>query len=426
MNEKIFDVIVIGGGHAGLAASYYLRQKQIFHVVLERGHIGESWRTQRWNSFVLNSSNKFNILPGDSNVFDNEDAFCSAHEFVKSLESYVRKFQLPVIENCDVGSVEKKEDSGFFVITAQENGRASEYACKQVIIASGGQNSIQIPAFSKNISPDILQLHAAAYRNPQSLMPGAVLVIGSAQSGTQIAEDLVANGKKVYLSTGRVGRIPRRYRRRDMFDWLIYSGYYDIKTEAVTDPDLFKIKSPQVSGVGERGRTTSLQSLAKDGAVILGKAYDANASTVFLQNNAAEHIHFGDEFSAGAKAFVDAYITKMQLEDLQHEIDEADLPDTNASCAATITELNLAEHNITSIIWATGFKPELSYIKLPVVNNEGKPIHKNGISVIDGLFFLGFPWLRTKKSAIICGIHEDVEFIVNTVASRFAPVAVER
>src|SRR5205085_2204955 len=160
---------------------------------------------------------------------------------------------------------------------------------RQLVIASGAQNRILIPVFAKNISESVLQLHTSEYKNPGQLPGGNVLVVGSAQSGTQIAEDLIGANKKVFLSTGKVGRIPRRYRGKDIFDWLIEAGFYDVYTDDVKDPSILKINPPQVSGAGKQGKTSSLQSLARGRVVILGRADNADAGNVFFQPDAPSH-----------------------------------------------------------------------------------------------------------------------------------------
>lgn len=254
MNNSVIDVIVVGAGHAGLCISYYLTKHGIRHIVFEQGRIGETWRSQRWDSFKLNSSNKLNLLPEQPAHFNDPDAFALANEFAVSLENYAKQLKLSVKEYCRVVEVKRAERQSNFLVTVLEDGKERIYPGRQLVIASGGQNRMLIPAFAKNISARILQLHTSEYKNPGQLPHGNVLVIGSGQSGTQVAEDLVRADKKVFLSTGKVGRIPRRYRGKDIFDWLFELGFYDVFTDDVTDPSFIKMKPPQVSGFGERGK----------------------------------------------------------------------------------------------------------------------------------------------------------------------------
>ena len=379
MNSSVLDVIVIGAGHAGLSISYHLKKLHLNHIVFDKGRIGETWRTQRWDSFKLNTPNKVNLLPGQENIFPDEEGFCSAPEFVSILKNYVNIFQLPVFENCRVMSVENVPDSKDFSVYVSENGTIKYYRSKQVLIASGTQNIKNIPSFTKNISDEVLQLHTCDYRNSNLLPDGAVLVVGSAQSGIQIAEDLIYEGRKVFISTSHVARVPRRYRGKDIVEWLSLIGFYDMETSDVTDPQILTMKQPQVSNVGMRGHTLSVK--------------------------------FADEFSQKVKNMINDYIQKSQLDAPPPEEDTADEPDIDATCASAVTSINLKENNIASIIWTTGFAGDFSYLKLSVFSNDGTLKHNNGISDIKGLYFLGLPWLRKRKSGTILGIIEDAEFI---------------
>ena len=408
------DVIVIGAGHAGLAISYHLKDRSLSHVVFERGKIGETWRSQRWDSFKLNSANKKNSLPGYTYSGPDGDAFDSAISFANVLSDYAAKFQLPVREHARVVSVEKPDDH--FTVTVDENGTMQTYRSANVVIASGNQNAKKVPPFAANISPAIMQLHTLEYRNAAQLPEGAVLVAGSAQTGCQIAEDLLDAGRKVYLASSMVGRLPRRYRGRDIIDWLSDLGFFLLLTSAVTDPKMLSARVPQLSGVGTRGKTVSLQSIARDGGTILGKIENADATTLYLQPNAAQHVQFADGFSKMAKDMIDGFIVKNQIDAPPAETDPNDEPDPSATCATNITQLNLAEHNITSIIWATGFDGDFSYLKVARDGN-GQPKHTNGIGEVPGLYVLGFPWLRMRKSGMIFGIVDDAGFIAEQLLS---------
>ncbi|HEY5772592.1 MAG TPA: NAD(P)/FAD-dependent oxidoreductase [Chitinophagaceae bacterium] len=411
MAETLFDVIVVGAGYSGLAASYHLKEHGLDHIIFERGKIGESWRSQRWDSFRFNSTNKLNVLPGGDPDPENPDSFSSAPAFVSALEQYVKTNQLPVIENSKVISIEKPGE--VFVVSVSSNNEIKKYSCKQVLIASGVANEIKIPSLAKGISKDIMQLHTSEYKNAHQLPGGTVLVVGSAQSGCQIAEDLLHAGRKVYLSTSMVGRIPRWYRGRDIFYWVREAKFYDIKAEEIEDPKMLELRPPQVTGTGSGRDSMSLQSLSKKGTVILGKMKDANENKVFFQQDAAQHVKFADEFSQKVKKMVDDHIIENNLSAPPAHYDEADIPDVDANCASKIASLDLKENNINSIIWSTGFDHDHSYIKLPVFDEKGKLIHKDGIPEFPGIYFLGYPWLRTRKSPILFGIIEDVKFVVD-------------
>ncbi len=417
MNTSVLDVIVIGGGHAGLSISYHLKKLNLSHIVFEQRKIGSTWRSQRWDSFKLNTPNKINLLPGQENIFPDPEGFSSATEFVSFLERYSEEFQLPLIESSRVLSVESVTDPKGFSVRISENGYEKNYRTRQIVVASGSQNIMIKPSFSGNISPVILQLHASEYKNGSLLPDGGVLVVGCAQSGIQIAEDLIDKGRNVFISTSQVSRMPRRYRGKDITDWLILTGFFDQRTTEVTDSRILGMKQPQVSTVGPRGHTVSLQSLARKGATILGKTEFTDSTTAFLRSDAASHIKFGDETSSKVKEMIDEYIKKSKLNAPPPEEDPEDQPDRSAIFASAAATLNLAENNITSIIWATGFTGDFSYLKLPVFDGSGILKHHDGISDIEGLYFLGLPWLRKRKSAIILGIREDAEILANKIYS---------
>lgn len=413
MENTIYDVIVVGGGIAGLSASYHLKKYGLNHIVFERGKIGESWRSQRWDSFKLNSINKLNVLTGLVYRGNDENGFDGAGDYISSFEEYVSTFGLPVSEHSKVISIEKPSD--VFNVTVSKDGERRNYSARQVIIASGHASEISIPLFAKNIAADIKQFHASEYRNPEQLPEGAVLVVGSAQSGVQVSEDLADAGRKVFLSTSMVARVPRWYRGRDIMEWLIDLKFFEMRAEDIEDPKMLKMRPPQITGIGGSRYTISLQSLAKKGVTIVGKTENAEGQNVFFQQNAAMHVKFADQFSKKVKEMIDGFILKTQFNAESAEPDEGDRPDENASCASSLTSLNLNENNIRSIIWTTGFSGDFSYIKLPVFDNEGNLKQKDGMTVVPGLYFLGYPWLRGRKSVLIFGIKDDAQFVADRV-----------
>ncbi|GAB3806495.1 NAD(P)/FAD-dependent oxidoreductase [Spirosoma humi] len=421
MVKPLLDVIVVGAGHAGICVSYYLTKQGVPHLVFEQGRIGETWRSQRWVSFRMNSANKLNLLPQQTPYFEDPDAFTGATEFALALEIYACQEQLPVKEYCPVVAVRTDQEQAIFRVIVSEQGKETAYLSRRLVIASGGQNRIRVPDLANHLTKSVLQLHASEYKNPHQLPVGNVLVVGSGQSGTQITQDLMASGRHVFLSTARVGRIPRRYRGKDIFDWLVELGFYNTPTEEVTDPSLLKVKNPQVSGAGDRGKTSSLQSLARSGAIILGRADRAEADTIFFQPSASSNVRYADEFSQHVKQLIDEYIQTHQVLAPLADIDLDDRPDEEAACASDLTQLNLVKETITSIIWTTGFGGDFSYLPLSVLNDDQLPKHRNGISPVDGLYFIGLPWLRKRQSAIILGIKEDAEFIVSHIVKSTLP-----
>ncbi len=409
----------MGAGQAGLGTSYFLQRDRRNHVVFERGRIGESWLSQRWDSFQLNTPNALSTLPGYPYDGSEPDGFWRRDELIAYFSRYVQRSMLPVQIGVNVISVERADDRGHFVIKTCADGRAPETVrSRAVVVASGMQQLPKFPSARSRIPANITQMHTAAYRNAALLPPGAVVIVGSAQSGVQIAEDLLAAGRKVYLCTSKVGRIPRRYRGRDSTEWNIEMKLWDVTFASLKDKSVSRAPLSQISGVGRYGHTVSLQSLARQGAVILGRLLDVDGNSLVLSDDAAAHVRFADEISQRRKADVDAYIAQAGIALPSLEDDPADEPDPHAKCASPLRRLDLHGAQVGSIIWATGFTADFSWISLPVLDGEGMPVHERGVSPVLGLYFVGFPWLNKRKSGLIGGVGEDAEYIVNAIAEQ--------
>jgi putative flavoprotein involved in K+ transport len=422
MSENKFDVIVVGAGQAGLGISYFLKQRGRQHVVFEQRRIGETWISQRWDSFQLNTPNTINCLPGFPYQGMTPDGFWTQAELVAYFRAYIDRFNLPVRTGIRVNSITlAEEDHQRFCVTIQAGEKPDECVLSRaVVVASGCQHTPKIPEFSTRLAEEITQLHTSAYRRPSDLPPGAVVVVGSGQSGCQIAEDLLEDGRKVYLCTSKVGRAPRRYRGRDMLEWLIEIGFWDVTYDSLENKLVSQSAQPQISGVGRYGHSVSLQYLASKGAVILGRLLDVQAGSLVLAENAAENVRYADDFSRRMKESVDAYLRNKGRELPPLEEDPADQPDPCAACAYSLTRLSLGEAGISTVIWATGFSGDFSWINLPILDERGHPAHYQGISPVPGLYFLGFPWLHSRKSGIIYGIEEDARRISEAINSYLA------
>jgi len=417
--DEVVDTVVVGAGQAGLGASYYLQDEGRKHVVFERGRIGETWLSQRWDSFQLNTLNSMNVLPGLPYQGSEPDGFWRQDELVAYFQDYVEHFGLPVRTGVRVTSIEQAEDNAHFTLKTRTDGKSDETVlCRSVIVASGMQLVPKIPAIQDRLPGDITQVHTAGYRNPEALPPGAVVVVGSAQSGCQITEELLAAGRKVYLCTGKAGRVPRRYRGRDILEWWLDMRHWEVTYASLEDKAVSRLPLPQVSGVGRYGHTLSLQDLARKGAVILGHLQDVEGDTLILDDDAAAHVRLGDEASQRFKDAVDDYLEKTGLEPPPLEDDPADLPDPESACASSMERLGLKEANVRTIIWATGFRGDFSWIHLPIFDQDGALIHQRGVSPVTGLYFIGFPWLSKRKSGIIYGIAEDARYIVDVLSKQ--------
>jgi len=415
------DSVIVGAGQAGLGVSYFLQRDQRPHLVLERGRIGESWLAQRWDSFRLNTPNFMNVLPGLPYDGPEPDGFGQPDELARYFQRYVDHFQLPVHTGVTVDSVEPAADEdGFIVQTSIDGQAAAPVSSRSIVIAAGVQHTPRLPPFCARVPDTITQLHTANYRSAAALPPGAVVVVGSGQSGCQIAEDLLAAGRTVYLCTSKVGRAPRRYRGRDLLEWWIDMKFVDVTFASLPDKSISRAPQPQISGLGRHGHTVSLQQLARQGVVILGRLQDVQAGTLVLSDEAAAHVRFGDEFSQWLKDGVDAYLAQARITPPALVDDPADAPDPQAECVSPVRRLDLGEAKVSTIIWATGFRGDFSWIHLPVLNADGTPIHQMGLSPVRGLYFVGFPWLVSRKSGIIYGITEDARHIAEAIARQLA------
>ena len=417
----VFDTVIVGGGQAGLGISYFLQQKDIKHIIYEQGRVGESWLSKRWDSFQLNTPNYTNSLPGLPYDGPEADGFWRTDELIDYFHKFVDQFKLPVQTGVTVTSVDRAEGGEGFEIKMQKEGQVEvTVKSRSVVVATGIQRAPKIPAFRSKLPRDINQLYTADYRNPQGLPPGAVVVVGSGQSGCQIVEDLLAAGRTVYLCTSKVGRVPRRYRGRDIFDWWVDMKFWDVTYDSLDDKSVSRAAQPQISGVGRYGHTVSLQQLSRQGAVILGRLEDVHAEMLILGDNAAEHVQFADEFSQRLKNGIDDYLKQMGITPPPFEDDPADVPDPEAKCVSPLRELDLKELKVSTVIWATGFTGDFSWLHLPVLDDQDQPIHERGVSPERGLYFVGFPWLNSRKSGIIYGIEDDAKHIADAIEKQFA------
>ena len=412
----IFDSIVIGAGQAGLGTSCFLQKSGLKHIVFEQGRIGESWLSMRWDSFKLNTLNFMNVLPDLPYEGTEPDGFWGTKELTNYFQKYVDRFKLPVQTDISVLSVNQSENNQHFIVKTKTNGQSEESVMsRSIVVASGILQTPKLPQIHTKLPQSVTSLHSADYSNANALPAGAIVVVGSGQTGCQIVEDLLSAGRTVYLCTSKVGRVPRRYRGKDILEWWIESKFVDVTYESLEDKSISNVVQPQISGLGRFGHTVSLQYLASKSAVILGRLLDIEGNTLILNDDAADNVHFADNFSQKMKDQTDSYLSQVGITLPPLEDDIADKPDPDANCASRLLNLNLKKENVSTIIWATGFKGNFSWLNLPVLDIEGKPIHQKGISPVPGLYFIGFPWLNSRKSGIIYGIEEDARFITDAI-----------
>jgi putative flavoprotein involved in K+ transport len=408
MPAERLESLVIGAGQSGLGVSRELARQGIAHAVLEQGRIGESWRSQRWDSFRLNSPNWMNVLPG-GRAPARPHGFASAREFAAGLERYAAANRLPVRRGVIVRAVEHdRRGEGFSVAT--DDGL---YVTRSVVVASGGARVPRVPRIGVALPEPVLQIHAADYRNADMLPSGAVLVVGSAQSGVQIADDLLDAGRRVYLSSSAVGRVPRRYRGRDIFGWLIPDGFFD---QPRRDDDGWRPPpNPQLSG-GAREDTLSYQSLERRGAVLLGRLAAVSGFRVGLRDDLAQNAALADETSAKLRRRVDAYIARTGADAPPPEEDPSEVPYPADQLPSSPAELDLRAAGVTVVLWATGFSSDTSFLRLPVVSAGGEFVQRDGATAVPGLFVAGQPWMRTRGSGTIHGVAADAPHVAMLVS----------
>jgi len=410
MGIRKIDTIIIGGGQAGLAVSYCLGQRGLQHIVLEQAaQAANAWRNDRWDSFTLVTPNWSFRLPGAEYQGDQPDSFMPKSEIVAHLELYVERFRLPVHYNTLVTAVEQNvKENGYLVSTVEALMEA-----RNVVVATGLYQKPKLPSFAGALSSRITQVHSRHYRNPQALPEGAVLVAGSGQSGCQIAQELYQCGRKVYLCVGSAGRAPRRYRGKDIYEWLKLTGFIDRTPDKLRSPQEKFASNPLVSGK-DGGMTLNLHQFARDGVTLLGRLQDARDEKVWLAADLKENLAKSDKKEVEIVGMIDEYIQKNGIgvppETLSALRDGYDLDE--------ILELDLQVAGITTIIWAMGYAFDFSMVKFPIFDNDGFPIQKRGATAYPGLFFVGLPWLYKQKSGHLFGVGEDAEYIASLIAAR--------
>ena len=292
---------------------------------------------------------------------------------------------------------------GGFRVSMQGADGPDESITRAVVVAGGIQNVPRVPSIAAAFPPGLVQLTTADYRWPSDLPAGAVLVVGGAQSGVQIAEDLLAAGRTVYLCTSRVGRLRRRYRGRDMIARLFDAGFYDVTPAQLPDPAMRSWPVPQTSGVGPLGHTVSLQGLADQGVILLGRPIGVSGDRLELDDTVGANVAFGDGVSRDLKALVDDHLRRAGATLPPVEPDPADDPHPDPARIRAPDHLDLDRAGITSVVWACGFGGAFGYLPAEAVDASGIPLHVDGMAPLAGLGYVGFPWLSKRKSGIIPG-----------------------
>jgi putative flavoprotein involved in K+ transport len=397
--QTTIDCVVVGAGPAGLAASAALTERGVEHVVLERGRAGESWRTQRWDSFRLNTPGWMNQLLGEQA----RDAFFTGVEVVQRLEKLAADH--PVRSGVQVERLAPAGD-GYALLTGDGDLRA-----RTVVVATGDQNVPLVPALARKLPDGVAQYHTAEYRGPGALPAGAVLVVGSAQSGCQIAEDLLAAGRRVVLATSPAGRVPWRHRGRDSIEWLAEAGFFDQRPQDLPDPAAMHAAQPIVAA---GGRSLSLQALARAGATLVGRPVAVSGGRVTFDDSVEANIAAGDAFAARVRALVDQVIGRRGLDAPPAEPEDTDQPvDLHPPSA-----LDLRADEVAGVVWCTGFTGDFSWLDPALVGPDGQPRRQDAAAVAPGLWYVGLRWLTRRGSSIFFGFPGDAATVAGAVRAR--------
>ncbi len=409
--SKHYPVAVIGGGQAGLSVSYCLQKSGIDHVIFETHKIAHSWRTKRWDTFCLVTPNWQCTLPGYSYrdyCGAEPDGFMRRDDIVAYIESYAQSFDPPLREGV---TVQRLRQGRAFELTTS----AGDFTADQVVVATGSYHRPRIPAMAERLPKDILQMHSSDYRNP-NLPEGAVLVVGSGQSGCQIAEDLHLAGRKVHLSLGSAPRSPRRYRGKDVVDWLDQMGYYDMPIDKHPEKEKVRSKTNHYLTGRDGGHEIDLRQFALEGMQLYGRLKEVESDAggqLRFQPNLEENLGQADAVAQSIKQTIDKFIDAQGInapeeppyKPVWHPEVEPEALDYRAA-------------NITSVIWCIGYSMDFSWVEVPVFDGKGYPGHRRGVSNCHGLYFLGLPWLYTWGSGRFSGVARDAQYVADAIAAR--------
>ncbi|MEP0960232.1 MAG: NAD(P)/FAD-dependent oxidoreductase [Roseobacter sp.] len=404
MVESI-DTLVVGAGQAGIAASAHLTRLGVPHLVLEKDRVAESWRTRRWDSLVANGPAWHDCFPGMEFPETGPEAFPPKEEVAAALDGFAQSHNAPIRTGIEVMSLNRAEGRTAFMVNTSQG----IIEAQNVIAATG---AFHHPVFPQIIpdTTEIAQMHSANYRNPGQLSHGAVLVVGAGSSGGQIADELQRAGRKVYLSVGPHDRPPRAYRGRDYCWWLGVLGLWDV---AAKEPGTEHV-TISVSGA-RGGKTVDFRRLAHEGMTLLGRASNYEGGRLLVDGDLADNIAGGDANYLDMLAQADAYIERFGL-DFPEDPHAHVLPEDPDCLTHPIRELDLAAAGVTTIVWATGYRQDFSWINVPnACDADGTPHHQRGVSPEPGLYFLGLPWQSRRGSTFIWGVWHDASHVADQI-----------
>jgi putative flavoprotein involved in K+ transport len=394
--------IVIGGGHAGLAISHYLSALSVDHVVLERGEMANSWRRERWDSLRLLTPNWQNGLPGQCYRGTDPDGYMGMAEVVEFIEAYARRSKAPLHTQTTVTAVSPSE-GGYKVATNR-----GEWHCRTLVIATGAFATPVVPAIAQAFPGSIMQLTPHQYRNPDQLAAGGVLVVGAAASGSQIAEEIQHSGRQVTLAVGEHVRMPRSYRGRDIQYWMHHLDLLDESIEDVDDIDRVRgLSSPQLIGTPEK-RDLNLNTLSDMGVKLVGRVAGVQGSRLQFSASLANVSRLAD---LKMLRLLDAIDEAIEQRGLEADKRPPQRPERGRIERSPPLSLNLANSEIKTVLWATGFRPDYSWLEVPVLDRKGRLRHRGGVVASPGLYVMGLPFMRRRSSSFICGADNDARAI---------------
>ena len=401
------DTIVIGGGQAGIAMSEHLTDCGVPHLVLERHRIAERWRSERWDSLAMNGPAWHDRFPGMEFPNAHPDSFPNKEAVAAYFEVYAKKIEAPIRCGVNVRTVERRKGQGGFSLDTS-HGRLD---ANSVVVATGAFQTPVIPPIVPE-SSGVLQMHSVGYRNPDQLPEGAVLIVGAGSSGVQIAEELMLAGRRIYLSVGPHERPPRAYRTRDYCWWLGVLGKWDLETRVPGREHI----TIAVSGA-HGGHTIDFRRLAAAGMTLLGMTEACEDGTLTFKRDLAENVAQGDANYLAVLDEADAYVRHNGL-DLPQEPGARVIGSDPECMTNPVLSLNLADAGVKTIIWATGYASDYSWLKVDAFDERGQPKHQRGVSSEPGIYFLGLPWQSRRGSAFIWGVWHDAKHVADRIATQ--------
>lgn len=409
MATEYVETLVIGGGQAGLTLSHMLGRHGRPHLVVERARIAERWRTERWDGLRFQFPNWSVKLPDFPFRHADPDGFCTSAEIVDFLTAYAEFIAVPIRCGVEVTRLSRRPGTAGFL--AASSGGAIE--ADNVVVATGPYQRPVMPALLQD-APGLFQVHASAYRAPDQLPPGAVLVVGSGASGAQIAEELHRAGRRVYLSVGHHRRMPRRYRGRDLIWWISTLGLDQTPVEK-RGPDK---ALPLITGA-YGGHTIDFREFAAQGITLLGRLVAAGNGIVEIAPDLAASLASGDRSYAGFLDLVDGHVAQHKLDLPEDPQARAVLPDP-PDLLNPRRRLDLRGAGISAVIWSTGYGCDFGWVDLPVFDARGEPVHRDGVTELPGLYFIGLQWLSRMNSSFLSGVGQDAARLARHIAERRA------